>query len=125
MAKIRDEIKDKFERNYNMVAENDMEIAYQSTVRGVSRRKVEELGKEIGFVYYGVVFSIPKEDFPEKLDELEPSFESFMSEFDDCTPMPGGMIERHEVVDVNTGDVHVMYRVPYIEKPTPTPDLPE
>lgn len=125
MDKNDDIIKDKFQRNYQIVAENDMKIAYQSTVRGKSSREADKLGRDIGFVYYGIVFTIPFEDFPDTLLEFEPSFEKLLTEFNDCMPMPGGIIERHEIVDINTGDVHVMLRVPYIAKPNIIPELPE
>jgi len=117
--------KNKIECNRKIVGENDMRIAYQSTVRGVSRRENEKLGKYNDFVYRGIVFSIPQEDFPEKLHEYDFPFETFIKEFDECIPMPGGIIERHEIFDVNTGDVHVMYRVPYVVKPGATPELPQ
>lgn len=125
MTKFDDIIKDKNQRSYKMVEENNMKIAYQSTVRGISRKETEKLGKDIGFVYYGIVFTIPFEDFPDTVLEFEPSFENLLTEFNDCIPMPGGIIERHEIVDINTGDVHVMLRVPYIAKPNIIPELPE
>ena len=126
MKKIKAEIREKISNNEKVYLKHNVHVAYQSTVRGISRREAEEkLGKEIDFIYKGIVFSIPREDFPEKILEYEPHIETIIREFDDCIPMSGGMIERYEIFDIETGDVHVMYRVPYIEKPAQTSDIPE
>lgn len=90
-------------------------LAYWSTIRGITEHKT---GKDT--VYYGLVFSYPKEEI---LKGIPPIEEAMMQKVDQLTSgeatekdggfVPNGVVERCEVLDMETDHVAVMYRVPY------------
>ncbi|MCG3147246.1 MAG: hypothetical protein PCFJNLEI_00684 [Verrucomicrobiae bacterium] len=99
-----------------------MNIFYQSTVRGQANPDRE---KEV--VYYGKAFRIllaqaVRMDNTNNLLSEARMLEEVLKTRPDCEPVPGGPIERYEVFDSNTGDMWIMWRVPFQKKePTTEP----
>jgi len=89
-------------------------VFYQSTDRGL-----ESPTGEHAIRYFGQVFRIPRSAHGTLQQlEWEPSpselRRAIASEYDRAVrPMLRGVIERFEIVDQESGDVWVMYRVPY------------
>lgn len=89
-------------------------VYYQSTDRGL-----ESPCGEHAIRYFGQVFRIPRSAHGTLQQlEWEPSpselRHTIANEYDrPIRPMLRGVIERFEVVDRDSGDVWVMYRVPY------------
>jgi len=86
------------------------DIFYQSTVRGFAFPE----GGHV--VYYGKVYRIPRADFPHNMLKHETEPEDLLKDIEDAEPVPGAVLERHEVFDQDTGDVWVMWRIPYRQK---------
>ncbi len=68
--------------------------------------------------YFGLVYSIPGEDPPDHVHplDLEQNQVFMMIDLDedgDLFSHGGRGVERYEIHDMVTDDVHVMYRVPY------------
>lgn len=68
--------------------------------------------------YFGLVYSIPGEDSPDQVNpfELEQNQVFMMIDVEEdgaLYPKGGKGVERYEIHDMVTDDVHVMYRVPY------------
>jgi len=68
--------------------------------------------------YFGLVYSIPGEDPPDHVHplDLEQNQVFMMIDVEDevgIYPKGEGGVERYEIHDMVTDDVHVMYRVPY------------
>lgn len=68
--------------------------------------------------YFGLVYSIPGEETSDQIRpfELDHNQLSMMIDIDEdgeYFPKGGGGIERYEIHDMATDDIHVMYRVPY------------
>lgn len=83
---------------------------YYSTIKGVE-------SEEKDVFYLGRVYRIPEKAYgTEKHLQYEIDPQDLLKDLGDLEPIPGGTIERYEVRDINTGDVHVMYRVPYRPK---------
>jgi hypothetical protein len=100
-------------KQVKLIEENlDMGISYQSLIGDVEERKRGDAK------YFAVVYSIPAEDFPDEEFFYEPEeTELFtvvrdkgMGEFNSWD---GCGVERYEIYDINTDDVHIMYRIPY------------
>ena len=111
-----------------------MHMIYFSTVRGMSN---PDGAKEM--VYYGKVFRVPKGIVAKKkgwalgsienreIEDLEQRFINAPC-VKDGNPAISEAMERYEVFDTDTGDILVMYRVPYKssdeQPPPPTTKLP-
>lgn len=88
-------------------------MIYQSLM--FDAREVKNKEKE---GYFGLVYSIPSEEPPDHLltrDPHESQVLLMINEEDDwdLPPANGSEVERYEIYDMDTDDVHVMYRVPY------------
>jgi len=89
-------------------------IYYQSIDRGL-----ENPVGQADVRYFGKVFRIPRNEHGSLRQlEWEPSPDELRHEIETCEGRPirvldRGMVERFEVIDQETGDVLVMYRVPY------------
>ena len=83
--------------------------------------------------YFGLVYSIPGEEKPDTLQpfEMDQNQLSMMIDIDEdgeYFPCEGKGVERYEIHDMATDDIHVMYRVPYRNhalKAVPKPPEPE
>jgi hypothetical protein len=97
------------------VIEDNLEsgLFYQSLIGGIPDRETED---EMN--YFAVVYTVPFDDLddeeiyydPEETELLTVVRSKGVAEF---KPLDGRGVERYEIYDVNTDDVHVMYRIPY------------
>lgn len=102
------------------VIEDNLEsgLFYQSLIGGIPDREAED-----DTSYFAVVYTVPCDDFeddeffydPEEVELLTVVREKGVAEF---KSLDGRGVERYEIYDVNTNDVHIMYRIPY--KPSKT-----
>jgi hypothetical protein len=97
-----------------VIEENlDLGLVYQSLIGCHHGEKTKD-----EMDYCVVVYSIPAEDFPEEgffYDSEETELftvikDRHMGEF---SPMDSPGVERFEIYDMNTDDVHIMYRIPF------------
>ncbi len=97
-------------------------VFYQSTVRGVAEAKAKD---ETPFIYVGHLHRIPSADFAKikMLDhETNPGIlfgDRIGNDGSQYEPAPGETIEGYEAWDIETGDVLVLWRVPYRLKASP------
>jgi hypothetical protein len=97
-------------REAKLIEENLEEgVFYQSLIGSIP----EVQGRE-EISYFMVVYSLPAEDFEDYDSEETEVFtvvkDKAVGEF---KSLEGKAIERYEIYDFNTDDVHVMYRIPY------------
>jgi GTPase SAR1 family protein len=96
-----------------LIEENlDMGISYQSLISEVEERRRDDVK------YFAVVYSIPAEDFPDEEFFYEPEETELFTVIRDkgvgeFNSWDNRGVERYEIYDVNTDDVHIMYRIPY------------
>lgn len=100
----------KARREAKLIAENLEEgVFYQSLLESIP----EARGKE-EISYFMVVYSLPAEDFedyePEETEVFTVIKDRAVGEF---KSLEGKQVERYEIYDFNTDDIHVMYRIPY------------
>lgn len=100
----------KARREAKLIAENLEEgVFYQSLLESIP----EAPGKE-EISYFMVVYSLPAEDFedyePEETEVFTVIKDRAVGEF---KSLEGKQVERYEIYDFNTDDIHVMYRIPY------------
>ncbi len=84
-------------------------IFYQSLIGSIPEvQRKEEIS------YFMVVYSLPAEDF-EDYDSEEAEVFTVLKDraVGEFKSLEGKEIERYEIYDFNTDDVHVMYRIPY------------
>ena len=97
-------------RELKAIEENLEEgVFYQSLIENIP----EVQGKE-EISYFMVVYSLPAEDFEDYDSEETEVFtvvkDKAVGEF---KSLEGKAVERYEIYDFNTDDIHVMYRIPY------------
>ncbi len=94
--------------------ERQISLVYTSPQKGITRARTGE-----SLRYYGKVVRIPKEELG-KLSALTHDVhpEELLQELKDAKPVPGGTVEQYEVVDIETGDLLTMWRVPYLQNPS-------
>ncbi|MBU2498859.1 MAG: hypothetical protein KKE57_08170 [Proteobacteria bacterium] len=97
-----------------------MGISYQSLIGSIAEMKSED-----DLHYFVVSYSIPGDEFADEDFFYEPEESELFTVIKDkgvgeFMPLEGGRTERYEFFDVNTGDIHVMYRIPY-KPPIPKP----
>jgi hypothetical protein len=103
-----------------------MGVLYQSLIAGIPEDKVK---KDIR--YFGVIYTIPAEEFEDEgIYESFEGMESFTvikdGKVGEFTSLEGQGIERYEIYDAHTDDIHVMYRIPYSpSKNKPVKDTPK
>jgi hypothetical protein len=96
-----------------MIEENlHMGILYQSFVGEAQERPREDVK------HFVVVYSTPAEDFPEEDFLYEPEETELFTVIRDkgvgeFRSLDDRGVERYEIYDMNSDDVHVMYRIPY------------
>jgi len=96
-----------------LIEENlDMGMSYQSLIGDVEERPRDDMK------YFAVVYSIPGEDFAEEEFFYEPDETELFTVIRDrgvgeFNSWDGRGVERYEIYDVNSDDVHIMYRIPY------------
>jgi hypothetical protein len=96
-----------------LIEENlDMGMSYQSLIGDVEERPRDDMK------YFAVVYSIPGEDFPDEEYFYEPDETELFTVIRDrgvgeFNSWDGRGVERYEIYDVNSDDVHIMYRIPY------------
>jgi hypothetical protein len=110
MAKTEKIVSLKARREAKLIEENLEEgIFYQSLIENIPAVQGKE---EIS--YFMVVYSVPAGDFEDYDSEGTEVFtvikDKAVGEFK-C--LEGKEIERYEIYDFNTDDIHVMYRIPY------------
>jgi hypothetical protein len=109
------------------VIEENLEsgLVYQSLIGGIPDRETDD-----DVSYFAVVYTVPYEDFgeedlmydPEETELFTVVREKGVAEF---RPLDGRGVERYEIYDMNTDDVHIMYRIPYKPpKSKPVKDKP-
>jgi len=91
----------------------EFDMFHQDTTSGISQRESEE---EI--YYLGRVFKIPYDAYGNKKArkyeiEIDSMIMNLVTEDGEWEVVDQGIIERHEVRDLENFDVWVMYRVPY------------
>ena len=68
--------------------------------------------------YFGLVSKIPLQGYPYNIRShdinIADLFTVVNDNGDNLIPFKNGIIERYEIQDINSYDVHVMYRVPYV-----------
>jgi len=97
------------------VIEDNLEsgLFYQSLIGGIPDRETED-----EMSYFAVVYTVPFEDMddeeifydPEETELLTVVRDKRVAEF---KSLDGRGVERYEIYDANTDDVHIMYRIPY------------
>jgi hypothetical protein len=97
-------------REAKLIAENLEEgVFYQSLIENIP----EFHGRE-EISYFMVVYSLPAEEFedyePEETEVFTVVKDRAVGEF---KSLEGKQVERFEIYDFNTDDIHVMYRIPY------------
>jgi len=100
----------KARREAKLIAENLEEgVFYQSLIENIP----EVQGKE-EISYFMVVYSLPAEEFDdydsEETEVITVVKDRAVGEF---KSLEGKEVERYEIYDFNTDDIHVMYRIPY------------
>ncbi len=110
MAKPDKVVSLKARREAKLIEENLEEgVFYQSLIENIP----EGQGKE-EISYFMVVYSVPAEDFEDYDSEGAEVFtvvkDKAVGEF---KSLEGKEVERYEIYDFNTDDIHVMYRIPY------------
>ncbi|MGD2125525.1 MAG: hypothetical protein PVG99_05555 [Desulfobacteraceae bacterium] len=101
-------------REAKLIEENlEIGLLYQSMIGAIHEEKAKE---EIG--YCVVTYSVPAEDFPDEGLFWESSEKELFTvirerNIGEFAPMHGGGVERYEFYDLDTDDVHVMYRIPF------------
>ena len=102
-----------------------MGMSYQSLIGSAREESAEE-----DLHYFVVAYSIPGDDYSDEEFYYEPEETELFTVIKDkgvgeFMPLEGGRTERYEFFDTNTGDIHVMYRIPY-KPPTlkPVKDKP-
>ena len=88
-------------------------ILYVPSDSGVTQKQMD---REIH--YFGLVSTIPIQGYPFNIGthdiNIADLFTVLKNNSKDLIPLKDGIIERYEIQDINTGNVHVMYRVPYV-----------
>jgi hypothetical protein len=91
-------------------------ILYMPSDTGFTQKKD---GEQI--YYFGLTSTIPIQSYPFNIFEHEINmadlFTVLKDHSGDLIPLNNGIIERYEIQDIHSCDVHVMYRVPYIRWP--------
>ncbi len=110
MAKTDKVVSLKAWREAKLIEENLEEgVFYQSLIENIP----EVQGKE-EISYFMVVYSLPAENFeecePEETEVFTVVKDRAVGEF---KSLEGKQVERYEIYDFNTDDIHVMYRIPY------------
>ena len=88
-------------------------LFYQTLMGNLSREK-----KNQGVSYFKIVYSVTTEDIPEEDPFYEFEEDDFLTAIRDASirdfnPLNGHVIEKYEFYDLNTDDIHVIYRIPY------------
>lgn len=88
-------------------------LFYQTLLGNLSREKRDE-----GISYFKIVYSVTAEDIPEEGPFYEFDEDEFLTAIRDASnrdliPLNGHVIEKYEFYDLNTDDIHVIYRIPY------------
>jgi hypothetical protein len=117
MAKTDKVVSLKARREAKLIEENLEEgVFYQSLIENIP----EVQGKE-EISYFMVVYSLPADDLEDYDSEETEVFtvvkDKAVGEF---KSLEGKQVERYEIYDFNTDDIHVMYRIPY-RRPRPRP----
>ena len=88
-------------------------ILYVPSDSGITQKQID---KEIH--YFGLISTIPIQSYPFNIYahdiNIADLFTVLKNNSKDLIPLKNGIIERYEIQDINTCDVHVMYRVPYV-----------
>lgn len=109
------------------VIEDNLEsgLFYQSLIGEIPDREAED-----DMSYFAVVYTVPYEDFedeelvydPDEVELFTVVREKGVAEF---KSLDRRGVERYEIYDANTDDVHIMYRIPYKSpKSRPLKDKP-
>lgn len=110
MAKADKVVSLEARREVKRIEENLEEgIFYQSLIGSLPEvQRKEEIS------YFMVVYSLPAQDF-EDYDSEEPEVFTVVKDkaVGEFKSLEEKEIERYEIYDFNTDDVHVMYRIPY------------
>ena len=92
------------------------QILYMSSNTGFTQKQE---GEQI--YYFGLTSTIPIKSYPFNIFEHEINmadlFTVLKDHSGDLIPLKNGIIERYEIQDLRSCDMHVMYRVPYIRWP--------
>jgi hypothetical protein len=101
-------------REVRLIEDNlESGLFYQSLIGGIPDRETDD-----EMSYFAVVYTVPFEDLddeeifydPEETELLTVVRDKRVAEF---KSLDGRGVERYEIYDVNTDDVHIMYRIPY------------
>ena len=92
------------------------QILYMSSNAGFTKKPEGE-----PIHYFGLTSTIPIQSYPFNIFEHEINMADLFTVIKDSSrdliPLKDGIIERYEIQDLNSYDVHVMYRVPYVRYP--------
>ncbi len=107
-------------REHEADASSESAVYYQSTSRGQANPDGPP-----NVVYFGKTYRIPKRDagdgYAQRKWEVDPAHLAKPIQLPGSgvqyAPIPGAIIERHEVLDTDTGDLLVMWRIPFRELP--------
>jgi hypothetical protein len=101
-------------REAKVVEENlDLGLVYQTLIGCHRGEKTKD-----DMDYCVVVYSIPAEDWPDEgffYDSEETELFTVIKDrhVGEFCPMDSPGVERFEIYDMNTDDVHIMYRIPF------------
>jgi hypothetical protein len=92
-------------------------ILHFTTFDGVTQQR-----SEADVCYIGVIYTMSAKDYHDTLEacdiKAKSLFKTLRRDGRDLVPVPGGKIERYDAFDSKKTYVHIMYRLPYMPKPT-------
>ena len=84
-------------------------LVHQSTTQGYA----QVLNRGEKYVYLGKTIKVPRDEAPERTLKNLPDIETLVRDIEGHVPAPYPF-EIHEVYDIDSRDIHVMVRVPYV-----------
>ncbi len=101
-------------RQARKLSEDRIPLVYISPQKGITQARTGEALR-----YYGKVTRIPREELGKgSALTYDAHPEELLQDLKDAEPVAGGTVEQYEVEDMETGDLLIMWRVPYRQKPS-------
>lgn len=115
--------------NFNRIGKGEIKFKTKPSEKN-DNGKILYMSSNTGFTkkpdgepihYFGLTSTIPIQSYPFNIFEHEINMADLLTVIKgssrDLIPFKDGIIERYEIQDLNSYDVHVMYRVPYVRYP--------
>lgn len=87
------------------------DLYHKKIYHGIS----QTMNKDLGIIYCGKVFTCQDIEGANKQSKFEPNYDIFLQEMEGGRLVDKPIIERIDVLDIDTADLHVMVRCPYIK----------